>query len=348
MGCTASTHVVGEGLNAPEPNPEPIPEPIPESIPVHDIHPAETKVEPSSDGDGLCKLEKDQDGQVGDSSSEMPAKISAWSKVNSFFTKHKSSSKSKDDNSKKSSSNDNLQEEEANRVGNRKSFCFHAVNMKDVEQLAEGKAEPRVSIWQRVTRGVKVADESLCLLGKTPSKNENSKWRCSGAPPGGEDRVVLYFTSLRGIRKTFDDCSTVKLILWGFNVLVDERDISMDFSFRQELQDLLGKPITVPRLFIAGECIGGIDEVLQLHEAGELAKYLEGFPRHTCSTRPCNGCDDSRFVPCLNCNGSHKIFTQKLGGQGQGRVVWTRCPCCNENGLIRCPVCCSDAAFVKT
>jgi hypothetical protein len=133
-----------------------------------------------------------------------------------------------------------------------RSLRFHSVKVKDIEQLVEGKAEPRVSIWQRVTHGVKVADESLCLLEKTPLKNENSKW-CFRAPPGGEDRVVLYFTSLRGSRKTFDNCCIVKLILCGFRVLVDERDISMHAPFRQELQDLLGKLITVPRLFIAGK-----------------------------------------------------------------------------------------------
>jgi glutaredoxin-related protein len=332
MGCTPSKDRVEGGLNAAVSLP----------VPVDDFHQAERKEEPSSHGDGFYKLRKDQDDQVEDSSS-------GWSKVRNLLAKYKSSFKTNHGNSKKNSSNDNLQEEEGNKVGHRKSvdrsLRFHAVNMKDIEQLVEGKAEPRVSIWQRVTRGVKVADESLCLLQKTPLKNENSKW-CFRAPPGGENRVVLYFTSLRGIRKTFDNCCIVKLILCGFRVLVDERDISMHAPFRQELQDLLGKPITVPRLFIAGKYIGGVEDILQLHEAGELVKYLEGFPRHTGSIRPCHGCGDSRFVPCLNCDGSRKIFTQKLGGQGHGRIVWVRCPCCNENGIIRCPVCCVDAAFV--
>lgn len=328
MGCKASKNKVEGGLNAPESFP----------IPVDDFHQAERKEEPSSYGDGFQKFKKDQVDQVEDSGS-------GWSKVSNLVTKYKQSLKANHGNSKKNSRDDNLQEEEANKVGNRKSVDrFSSVNMKDIEQLVEGKAEPRLSIWQRVIRGVKVADEILCLLEKSPSKNGNSKWRCR-APPGGEDRVVLYFTSLRGIRKTFDDCCVVKLILFGFRVLVDERDISMHAPFRQELQDLLGKPITVPRLFIGGKYIGGIDEIMLLHEAGELAKYLEGFPRHTGSIMPCYGCGDSKFVLCLNCDGSHKIFTQKLGSQDQGRVVWKMCPCCNENGLIRCPVCCVDAAF---
>lgn len=332
MGCKASKNRVEGGLNAPVSFP----------IPVDDFHQAERKEEPPSYGDGFHKFGKDQVDQVEDSGS-------GWSKVGNLIAKYKHSLKANHGNSKKNSNNGNLQEEEANEVGNRKSVDrssrFSSVNMKDIEQLVEGKVEPRVSIWQRVTRSVKVADENLCLLEKTPSKNGNSKWRFR-APPGGEDRVVLYFTSLRGIRKTFDDCCIVKLILFGLRVLVDERDISMHAPFRQELQDLLGNPITVPRLFIAGIYIGGIQEILQLHEAGELAKFLEGFPRHTCSIMSCHGCCDSKFVPCLNCDGSRKIFTQKLGAQDQSRVVWKKCPCCNENGLIRCPVCCADTAFM--
>lgn len=189
------------------------------------------------------------------------------------------------------------------------------------------------SIQARVNTFQQIIDESSTKRSLVSKKSslKNAKLR---APPGGEDKVVLYFTSLRGIRKTFEDCCTVKLILRGFRVSVDERDISMHSPFRQELQDLLGKPMPVPRLFIGGKYIGGVEEIQQLHEIGEFVKYLEGFPVQAHS-KPCDGCGDVRFIPCQNCDGSRKIFTEE---EGQGLFI--RCQQCNENGLVRCPVCC--------
>lgn len=151
--------------------------------------------------------------------------------------------------------------------------------------------------------------------------------------PGTEDKVVIYFTSLRGIRKTYEDCCSVRMILRGFRVPVDERDISMDSEFKKELQNaLLGKALTLPQVFIRGKYVGGAEEVKQLHEVGELANLLEGFPVQD-PRFVCPGCGDARFIPCLNCNGSRKVFKEE---EGELR----RCLDCNENGLIRCPGCC--------
>lgn len=160
---------------------------------------------------------------------------------------------------------------------------------------------------------------------------ENQSFGMLRAPPRGEYRVVLYFTSLRAIRKTYEDCCYVRLILQGFRIFVDERDVSLHAEYRHELQRLLGtERISVPMLFIRGECIGGADRVIQLHEEGELEKYLEGFPVMSC-IRVCDGCGDLRFVPCPSCHGSCKLYTD------EDELI--RCPDCNENGLIRCSVC---------
>ncbi|MCL7042889.1 hypothetical protein MKW94_018058 [Papaver nudicaule] len=150
---------------------------------------------------------------------------------------------------------------------------------------------------------------------------------------GAEDRIVLYYTSLRGIRRTFEDCYTVRSIFKGFRVSVDERDISMDSAYRKELQIALGeKTVSLPRVFIKGKYLGGVEEIKQLHEVGDLVKLLEGIPAKdpnlVCS------CGDLRFLPCSNCKGSRKIFSED---EEQLR----RCPDCNENGLIRCPDCCN-------
>ncbi|KAM3280678.1 hypothetical protein P3S67_027698 [Capsicum chacoense] len=150
---------------------------------------------------------------------------------------------------------------------------------------------------------------------------------------GTEDRIVLYFTSLRGIRKTYEDCCSVRMIFKGLRVCVDERDISMDSSYRKELQDVLeGKALSLPRVFIRGKYIGSVGEIKQLHETGELAKLLEGFEVMN-DGFTCECCGETRFVPCPSCNGSRKMFEEE-GGESR------RCPHCNENGLIRCPGCC--------
>ncbi|XP_022925164.1 uncharacterized protein At5g39865-like [Cucurbita moschata] len=145
--------------------------------------------------------------------------------------------------------------------------------------------------------------------------------------------IVIYFTSLRGIRKTYEDCCLVRTIFRGFRVLVDERDISMDSFFKKELQTKLGgvAPTSLPQVFIGGKHVGGAEEIRQMNEGGELAGMLEGFPAAGMRSM-CERCGDARFVPCPNCNGSRKLFGQDGGLR--------RCSKCNENGLIRCPFCC--------
>lgn len=146
---------------------------------------------------------------------------------------------------------------------------------------------------------------------------------------------MVYLTSLRGVRRTFEDCNAVRMILKGFRVWVDERDVSMDIAYREELQRALGeRHVSLPQVFVRGKYVGGAEVIKHLFETGELAKIiLEGFPR----LKPgfvCELCGDARFVPCENCSGSRKVFDEDEGSL-------KRCLECNENGLLRCPYCCS-------
>ncbi|XWS65809.1 hypothetical protein CRYUN_Cryun05aG0145500 [Craigia yunnanensis] len=149
--------------------------------------------------------------------------------------------------------------------------------------------------------------------------------------PDADKRVIVYLTSLRVVRKTFGDCKSVRSILRGFRVPIDERDLSLDSNFLDELQGIIGpKSFTLPLVFIGGRYIGGADEVKQLHECGELKKLIDGLPLVVGSS-VCNLCEGLRFVLCHQCNGSHKIYSEKSG--------FRSCPDCNANGLIRCPSC---------
>ncbi|KAI5063712.1 hypothetical protein GOP47_0022259 [Adiantum capillus-veneris] len=174
--------------------------------------------------------------------------------------------------------------------------------------------------------------------GKLPSWNKTVSTSCELhnfeiiCPPKGEDKVVLYFTSLRGVRKTYKDCCVLRSILQGFGVHVDERDVWMHSQFREELTQLLDNmQLQVPRLFIKGRYIGGVEEVCQLHEDGLLADLIVGMPYFGTFRKACEGCADMRFVPCFTCHGSCKVVDDL------GRVL--RCNECNENGLMLCPLC---------
>lgn len=149
-------------------------------------------------------------------------------------------------------------------------------------------------------------------------------------PPGGDKSVVLYTTTLRGIRKTFEDCNNAREILKSFGLSIDERDVSMHLEFRNELRELMGKVVCVPRMFIKGRYIGGAEEVAKFHEDGRLSELLQGLPKEM-NGGNCDGCGGVRFVPCLECSGSCKLVDEDK------KII--RCPDCNENGLIQCPIC---------
>lgn len=207
------------------------------------------------------------------------------------------------------------------------------------EFVEEPKCKP---LWKHLSDELSLSkfesDDGLSSCGNGISKPEKvesfgSDESCNLSGP--KDKIVLYYTSLRGIRKTYEDCCMVRVILSGFRVCVDERDISMDRSYRKELQDALkGKAVVgLPQVFVKGNHIGGAEEIKQLNETGELAMLLKGFPVMK-SGFVCESCGDVRFVPCSNCNGSRKVYDDEEG-------ILRRCPECNENGLTRCPVCCS-------
>ncbi|KAL1821012.1 hypothetical protein DCAR_0417384 [Daucus carota subsp. sativus] len=179
---------------------------------------------------------------------------------------------------------------------------------------------------------VEHVDSNLGSIARPALTSKPRQSNCCKDSNFKKDVIVLYYTSMRGIRKTYEDCCQVRMILKSSGVLVDERDVSMDSKYRKELQNVFeGKRFSLPQVFIGGRCLGGADEIKQLHEDGELAVLLEGFPIKDPGL-VCRSCGDARFVLCHNCNGSRKYFQE-----GEMKM----CLNCNENGLIHCPGCCS-------
>ncbi|KAL5831438.1 hypothetical protein ACOSQ4_016792 [Xanthoceras sorbifolium] len=166
-------------------------------------------------------------------------------------------------------------------------------------------------------------------------------------PPDGDNRVVIYTTSLRGIRRTFEACNAVKSALDNLGVAICERDVSMDRGFREELKELMKnkdrEAMVPPRVFVKGRYVGGAEEVLKFVEEGWFGDLLEQIPKRN-AKGACQGCGDVRFLPCFHCNGSCKTVInvkEETGGliRKQGTSVVVRCSQCNENGLVLCPIC---------
>ncbi|ESR59033.1 glutaredoxin domain-containing protein [Citrus sinensis] len=195
------------------------------------------------------------------------------------------------------------------------------IEQVDVEKLEEEEEpEPPYKSRRIQKEEEEEGEESNPLL--------NFELKC---PPGGDESVIFYTTTLRGIRKTFEDCSSVRFLLESFKVIFFERDVSMHIEFREELWKVLDCKAVPPRLFIKGRYIGGAAEVLTLHEQGKLRPLFDGMPIDR-SDGPCDGCAGVRFVLCFRCCGSHKV----VAGDG----LASQCQECNENGLIICPYCC--------
>ncbi|PQM36248.1 uncharacterized protein Pyn_29032 [Prunus yedoensis var. nudiflora] len=224
------------------------------------------------------------------------------------------------------------------------SSPFSFSSFKDIQTLCaddnEHSQQPTNAAARRTSaifHRVRVANSLLRAWSTRPPtqpQDENSGKQSEpsiSSIPGAEKRIVVYFTSLRVVRPTFEDCRTVRSILRGFRVSLDERDLAMDHGFLTELQQILGQhtKLTLPRVFIGGRYIGGADEVRTLHEAGELKKFVEGLPAQEPGV--CDTCGGYRFILCVECSGSHKLYTEKNG--------FKSCTSCNENGLIRCPSC---------
>ncbi|XP_021273980.1 uncharacterized protein LOC110409071 [Herrania umbratica] len=151
-------------------------------------------------------------------------------------------------------------------------------------------------------------------------------------PPGGADSVVIYTTSLRGVRRTFEDCTKVREIFEIQRVVFDERDVSLHGEFLNELRSLLGKEASVPRVFVKGRYVGGVEEVSELNESAKLGKILsKARVEKGVGRQACGGCGGARFVPCMECGGSCKVVVSDDKRE--------RCGKCNENGLVHCPAC---------
>lgn len=69
-------------------------------------------------------------------------------------------------------------------------------------------------------------------------------------------------------------CARALRLLGDKNVAVDETDITMDRTKREEMIGRANGRTTVPQIFIDGQHIGGCDDLVALDRAGKLDPLL--------------------------------------------------------------------------
>ncbi|KAJ6716369.1 hypothetical protein OIU74_008991 [Salix koriyanagi] len=203
------------------------------------------------------------------------------------------------------------------------SSPFSFSTFKDIQNLCvEDHPSSHIKKSTSIFHRVRVANtflRSLSLSLPEPEHNAAPAHNKTTTPPlqeqpsitipGADKRIVVYYTSLRVVRSTYEDCKTVQSILRGGGNCC--------------------RKLTLPRVFIGGRYMGGAEEIRQLNESGELKKFIEGLP--AVDSGVCDVCGGYRFILCGQCSGSHKLYIVKAG--------FKSCTACNENGLIRCPSC---------
>jgi glutaredoxin domain-containing cysteine-rich protein 1 len=182
--------------------------------------------------------------------------------------------------------------------------------------------------------GSETVNPAIVLWRRRRDLLEGYPVRCP-AGKGGEG-IVLYTTTLRGVRRTFEDCERARQAVEAYateaGIVPEERDVSLHGEYLKEMKELAGEEAVVPRLFIRGRYIGGIDEVMNIADTGKLREMLKWVQEGKGALKDCEGCGGARFVPCFTCHGSCKVVRE------DGKGV-ERCSMCNENGLDLCPIC---------
>ncbi|NXG45330.1 GRCR1 protein, partial [Psilopogon haemacephalus] len=155
-------------------------------------------------------------------------------------------------------------------------------------------------------------------------------------------RIVIYTTSLRVVRNTFERCELVRKIFQNHRVKFEEKNIALNSDYGKELDERCRRVCEVPSLpvvFIDGHYLGVILIVLELMLADEVTFLFSltlFFGQRVQHPHECLSCGGFGFLPCSACHGSkmsvfRNCFTDSFKA--------LKCTACNENGLQRCQSC---------
>uniref|UniRef100_A0A4W5JRL0 Glutaredoxin and cysteine rich domain containing 1 n=1 Tax=Hucho hucho TaxID=62062 RepID=A0A4W5JRL0_9TELE len=151
-------------------------------------------------------------------------------------------------------------------------------------------------------------------------------------------RIVIYTTSFRVVRTTFERCELVRKIFSNHRVKFLEKNIALDCEYGKDLEERckrVGEPLSLPVVFIDGHYLGYYNIILQFcSHNGWLCVCV--FPQRVQHPHTCQTCGGFAFVPCPMCHGSklsvfRNCFTDSFKA--------LKCTWCNENGLQPCSSC---------
>ncbi|KAM9833913.1 glutaredoxin domain-containing cysteine-rich protein 1 [Syngnathus typhle] len=151
-------------------------------------------------------------------------------------------------------------------------------------------------------------------------------------------RIVIYTTSFRVVRTTFERCELVRKIFQNHRLKFVERNIALDSDYGKKLEERckrVGELPSLPVVFVDGHYLGGAEKILSMNESGELQDLLTKIERVQ-HPETCQSCGGFAFVPCPTCHGSkmsvfRNCFTDSFKA--------LKCTSCNENGLRPCGSC---------
>ncbi|XP_058049803.1 glutaredoxin domain-containing cysteine-rich protein 1 [Ahaetulla prasina] len=201
---------------------------------------------------------------------------------------------------------------------------------------ARGFGTKRINILSKngTVRGVK----HKVSAGQVLFDNLSKAFELSSVLENG--RIVIYTTSLRVVRTTFERCELVRKIFQNHRVKFEEKNIALNGDYGKELGERcrkLGETPLVPAAFIEGQYLGGAEKILSMNESGELQDLLTKIERVQ-HPHECLSCGGFGFLPCLMCHGSKmSMFRNRFTDSFKA----LRCTACNENGLQRCQNCTS-------
>ncbi|KAF4790427.1 Glutaredoxin domain-containing cysteine-rich protein 1 [Turdus rufiventris] len=137
----------------------------------------------------------------------------------------------------------------------------------------KGFGTKRVNILSKngTVRGVK----HKVSAGQALFDNLAKVFQVSTVPEFG--RIVIYTTSLRVVRTTFERCELVRKIFQNHRVKFEEKNIALNSDYGKELDERCRSVCELPSLpvvFIDGHYLGGAEKILLMNESGELQDLL--------------------------------------------------------------------------